>query len=135
MESFCYERFISLSGSALYDYLEPYLGDPHLTIHQNDLKQLLSDIPSFDECHLVYAIELGPDRAPDIFSSILPSCLSHEKQTVRLAASRALERLPSNCVSPDLIFALKENLLSCPEAKHLAYLSKDMEQRMLASGD
>ncbi len=87
-KSFEYDRFAELSDSDLYAYVEPFL-NRLVPIPQDELQRMHSELPAYDESHLIYAMELGPDRAPDLFASVIPQYLSHTSQSVRCSACRA----------------------------------------------
>jgi hypothetical protein len=114
MNSFDYSRFVELSSSDLYAYVEPFL-NPSVPIPQNVLQRMLSDLPNYDEPHLAYAIELGPDHAPDLFAPVLASYLSHNSQAIRCSASRALSRLPKRLLTKNLVDIARTALVSSPE--------------------
>src|SRR3954447_501170 len=106
MKAFEYSRFIGLSDSDLYAYVEPFL-DPRTPLPGDVLQKMLAELPTYDEPHLVYSIELGPDHAPDLFAPVVPQYLSHESQAVRCAASRALNRLPDRLITKNLVDAAR----------------------------
>ncbi len=130
INDFQYERFVALSDSDLYAYVEPFL-DPRILIPQDVLQRMLSELPMYDECHLVYAIELGPDRVPELFASVVPQYLSHKSQSVRCAASRALNRLPDRFMTRSLLDAVRNALSSCPEREKetWAIFLEDLQRR------
>jgi len=114
MNSFDYGRFVELSDSDLYAYVELFL-NPSVPIPQSVLQRMLSELPKYDEPHLAYAIELGPDHAPDLFAPVLARYLSHSSQAIRCTASRALSRLPKRLLTKNLVDAARTALTSCPE--------------------
>src|SRR3954454_7809071 len=103
--AFEYDRFRSLAGSDLVGYMEPLLGDPEVIVSPDDLRRMAAELDHYDEYHLVYAIELGVERMPSVFGPSAARCLTHECQSVRLAAHRHLLRLPPSTVSDELIGA------------------------------
>jgi hypothetical protein len=129
MNQFNDERFLALSESDLYTYVEPFL-NPRIPIPQGVLQRMLADMAVYDESHLVYAIELGPDRDPASFASVLPQYLSHRSQSVRAAVSRALSRLPNEWITRELVGSLQGALTACPEGKHLGLLLDDLQARI-----
>lgn len=105
--TFDYPKFLSLSGSAVVAYMEPLLNDPALVVGPEDLRRLAAALPSFDEYHLVYAIEVGTDSLPSLFALPVARCLTHRDQSVRLAAHRALSRLPAHAITEALVNATR----------------------------
>jgi hypothetical protein len=115
MTDFQYDRFISLSDLDLSAYVEPFLGHQTRTVSQGDLQRILSELGKYDESHLVYAIELGADRSPQMFAAHVPPYLAHEHGSVRCAASRFLEHLSDEYVTQELIDSVRRALSSYPE--------------------
>jgi len=104
---FDHRRFRSLEGSDLVAYMEPLVNDPTVAADPADLRLILAGLADFDEYHLVYAIEFGTDRMPGLFAGEVARCLAHPCQSVRLAAHRALSRLPIGEISDELIDACR----------------------------
>jgi hypothetical protein len=102
---FDYRKFLSLSESDLVAYMEPIVNAETAIIEPADLQDIASGLGSFDEYHLVYAIELGIDSMPFLFALPVAECLTNRFQSVRLAAHRALSRLPTQAITDDLIDA------------------------------
>ncbi len=100
---FDYQRFLSLSTSDLVAYMEQILNAPTVSVEAEDLQRVAADLESFDEYHLVYAIELCTELMPSLFAVPVANCLTHRCQSVRLAAHRALSRLPSQAITDELI--------------------------------
>ena len=103
--SFNYQTFRSLAMSDLVESMEPIVNDPGTRVEPEDLQGLATDFESFDEYHMVYAIELCADLMPDVFALPTAHCLKHHFQSVRLAAHRALSRLSPRAITDDLIKA------------------------------
>ena len=68
--AFDYVRFLTLTGSDLVTYMEPLVNDSATRVPQDILKVMLSDLPTYDEYHLVYALELGAANSPKSFCPI-----------------------------------------------------------------
>jgi hypothetical protein len=100
---FDFNLFCSLAGGALVEYMEPLLARSDFNVSRDSLVQLASHFHSFDEYHLVYAIELGVSRLPQVFASLAASSLSHTSQSVRLAAHRNLLSLPEHMITSEVI--------------------------------
>jgi hypothetical protein len=101
--AFDYEEFSSLTTADLVAYMEPIVTDPLATVPSKVLEQMAAEMEGYDEYHLVYAIELGMERMPEVFAPRVALLLSHQCQSVRLAAHRNLARLPSSLISDHLI--------------------------------
>jgi hypothetical protein len=112
---FGYDKFLALSDLDVVAYVEPFLGDPSLAVPQDALRRMLSDLPTYDEAHLVYALELGAAYSPETFASKVPLYLAHEHGSVRCAASRFLEHLPEKLVTRELIDSVRKALASYPD--------------------
>lgn len=125
-----YKSFLNLTDGDLYAYLEPFL-DSAIPVPEDVLDRMLAELPRYDESHLVYAIEIGPDHAPDAFAPALPDYLSHKSQAVRTAASRALTRLPDRLITEKLVNDARSALASCPkkEAAQWCTFLADLEKR------
>lgn len=119
---FDYQRFLTLSTSDLVAYMEPILNDPTAFVEPEDLQSLAADLASFDEYHLVYAIELCTDLMPSLFAFPVANCLRHRCQSVRLAAHRALSRLPSQAITDDLIDSCRAAIASGAPIKEIGDL-------------
>jgi hypothetical protein len=130
MQGFDYSRFMALSDSELFAYVEPFL-NPTSPLPEDILQRLFSELPTYDEAHSVYTIELGPDHAPELFAPILPQYLSHKSQAVRCSASRALNRLPARLITKELVHAARAALSSCPEKERAVWVGvlDDLDKR------
>jgi hypothetical protein len=64
-EKFDYRRFVELSGESFLRYMEKLDFDRHTkSISPADVSQMATDLNSFDDDHLVYAIMLGESQLP-----------------------------------------------------------------------
>jgi hypothetical protein len=133
MTTFDYSRFLELTDTDLYAYVMPFL-DPQTPLSQEVLNRMLVELPMYDEPHLVYAIELGPDHAPDLFVPVIPQYLSHKSQAVRCTASRAIDRLPDRLITKEFVDAARAALSSCPERESATWASfiDDLDKRRRA---
>jgi len=129
---FEYERFATLNESELSAYMEPFANDPSLPIAPEALLRMCSELPTYDEYHLVYALEVGSDRLPETFACRVPPYLAHDRQCVRLAAAAVLDRLPSAVITQHLVNSVRQALLRCPERDSLTYLKP---LKMTSAGD
>ncbi len=121
---FQYDQFASLERSDLSAYMERFANDPTIPLTPDDLQRMLSELPNYDEYHLVYALEVGGDRSPDTFAPSVPAYLTHGEMSVRLAAANVLERLPDAVITRSLVDSVLEALLKCPEGESLKSLRK-----------
>lgn len=121
---FDYELFRSLNGSDLVEYMETLLSDTSIKAPGGTLIQLASDAPSYDEYHAVYALELGMQRAPEVFVSLAAKLLCHESQPVRFAAHRGLLNLPASLLTIELIDNCQQALDSSNFADVLDIIDK-----------
>lgn len=101
--AFEYEHFMALTGIDVAHYMEPIINDPATPVSLEALKRIAAEMDNYDEYHLVYAIELGPDRAPDLFTPLLPQYLANESVAVCCAAERAFRRIPDHYITRDLL--------------------------------
>ena len=104
---FDHRLFLASEGSDLVAYMEPLVNDPATVADAASLTVLLEGLADFGEYHLVYAIEFGTDRMPALYAAEVAKCLAHRCQSVRLAAHRALSRLPEVAISDRLIEACR----------------------------
>jgi hypothetical protein len=110
--AFDYQEFSSLKTADLVAYMEPIVTDPSAIVPSRALEQMAAEMESYDEHHLVYTIELGMDRMPEVFALRVARLLCHECQSVRLAAHRNLVRLPSSLISDHLIAACDQAVMA-----------------------
>jgi hypothetical protein len=122
MTTFDYNRFLGLNGSELYAYVEPFM-DPACPLAHDVLKRMLKDMFGYDEAHLVFSVELGPDHAPDLFAPVVPHFLSHESRAVRCSVSRAIGRLPDRLITTELVDAARMALETCPAEERATWTS------------
>src|SRR5437660_12777892 len=100
---FQYDRFRTLSESELVAYMEPLINDPKIHVPSGVIERMLSELPTYDEAHLVYALELLGYNAPETIAPHVPQFLAHQYGSVRCAASRILQHLPDLHVSHELV--------------------------------
>jgi len=127
--TFDYERFCTLETGDLVQYMEPLLADKTALVGAVDLERLAASLHGFDEYHLVYAIELGMDRSPELFRLPVARCLSHERQSVRLAAHRQLLWLPPEMIADDLMQACDRALQASEKWDDVSDIVERLRQR------
>ncbi len=126
---FDFPSFLRLSESDLVAYMEPVLNDPTLVVEPEVLRQMAADLASYDEYHLVYAIELGVDQDASMFALTVARCLAHPAQSVRLAAHRTLSRLPAQAISDELINACNAAIAAGSSPAEVGDLPEILERR------
>lgn len=123
-QTFDLATFETLQGEELYAYMEPIVCSLNAVVEADDLERMARKLSEYvDEYHLVYAIELGADHSPEVFAELIPKYLSHSEQSVRLATSRALGRLPERVITMRLLGAVETSLKSCPESSRMKKLT------------
>lgn len=105
--SFDLKTFLSLQSVHLCEYMEPVLANPTIRISENVFGCLLADLPTLDEYHLVYALQLAVNHAKSAFVSLLPSYLVHRSESVRCTAFNALNQIQRDRVTADLVRSLR----------------------------
>jgi hypothetical protein len=123
--SFDYDRFVTLDGLELCHYVEGLLADPAATISSVSLERMLSELPGYDEYHLVYALTLGAAHSPQTFGPVLPQYLAHEESSVCCTAFNLLSKLPDAAITQDLI----ESVRKVPE-RRLFFTKPDTGERV-----
>jgi hypothetical protein len=133
--TFDYQRFTELDGLKLVDYMDPLvnavLRDESIVVPREFLERLHASLDGYDEYHLVYALELGGHRAPDLFLPLVPSYLAHPIGSVACAALRVLKAVPDKWLTSDLVNAVREVLPSVTFAKrYLPEMLEELQQRL-----
>lgn len=126
MPSVEYDKFISLQGLELCHYVESLLADPETTISEDALRQMLTELPQYDEYHLVYALEFGARHLPSQFIPQVPAYLAHDSGAVLCAACNILNRLPKRDVTPELVDSVRRVVAIHPVKNFV----KDMLRRL-----
>jgi hypothetical protein len=134
---FQYERFRALSGSELVAYMEPLINDPSIRIPSEVIERMILDLPTYDDDHLVYALELLGYNAPERITPHVPRFLAHPSGSVRCAASRILQHLPDGRISRDLVDSVRGALASYapdffPGREFFASVLEDLERRRVS---
>lgn len=132
-KAFEYDRFVELGETALVAYAEEILQGPS-RVKMADVERLAANLGSFaDEYHLVYAIELICYMHPKRFAERLIPMLGSRFQSVRLAAHRALGRLPPKLINDALIESIEATVRAGPHEAELGGLVKYLtEMKALA---
>lgn len=93
--------FLTLSGRELADYTEPFLAVEASAIALPVAEALVVALPSLDEEHLVYALELVMRARPVGFTDHLLKFLTHPQAAVCCTAYRLLSDVSRDSVSAD----------------------------------
>lgn len=101
--AFDYAMFVSLTDDELVAYTEHFANEPESRVSPERITALADNYARYDECHRVYALELGADRDPARFAPLAVEALSDREQSVRLAAHRVLSRLPVELIDDKFI--------------------------------
>jgi hypothetical protein len=125
-----YEKFIAIGGLDLCHYMEPLLGDCTTTVSEDVLCRMLSELPTYDEYHLVYALTLGIKHSPQTFAMQLPLYLSHEEASVWSTAFNSLDQLPGEYVTQALVDSVRKVHASCPAKPWIADILNRLEERL-----
>jgi hypothetical protein len=126
---FNYQRFQSLSDNNLFAYLVELLNDATISISDQDIERIKSELETFDDYHLIFAIEVGMDRRPDIFLSLVPKYLAHPELSVRLAVHRTLLNLPEDLLTDQLIEIVEKQVALKPRRSDVFELPLLLSQR------
>jgi hypothetical protein len=138
-DTFDYDRFAALDGLELSSYIDPMLNaviaDDSIIVPRDFLQHLYSNLHRYDDFHLIYALELGGHRAPDLFLPQVPSYLAHPNNSVACAALRVLESLPDKWLTAELVNSLRDVLPSVSFApKHVSETVERLQQRLEHGG-
>jgi hypothetical protein len=125
-----YATFVSLSGLALCHYMEPLLRDPATQVSTEVLGTMLSELSTYDEYHLVYALTVGARISPPTFAPQLPKFLCHEQDSVCAAAVNGLDQLPDTCVTDDLVDSVRAIHRACEGKAWLVDVLRRLERRL-----
>lgn len=102
LESFSYERFMSLTGSALCGYAEPFVNTRIDAIGETVYDLLLTNLSILDEEHTVYALEICMALKPNDFAHVVVGFLAHSSAAVSATAYRLLQKMPPELLPADL---------------------------------
>lgn len=101
-ESFSYERFMSLAGSTLVSYAEPFVNTGTHAIPESAYDLLVSNLTRLDEEHTVYALEICMTMKPNEFASIVVGFLANAHCSVSCTAYNLLKRISPELMPADL---------------------------------
>jgi hypothetical protein len=101
-EFFTVERFLSLGGENLVEYIEPLLTQ-HETIPESSYELLRSRLADLDVGHTVYVLEICILLKPDDFIGHLITFLAHTDSSVCCAAFRLINKASLSLLTDELI--------------------------------
>src|SRR5262245_7901119 len=102
-EHFDCDRFLSLAGTALVRYAEPFVNARVHAVPESTYDVLVSHLTQLDEEHTVYALEICMALKPREFASHVVGYLAHADAAVNCTACRLLRRIPPNMMPADLV--------------------------------
>ena len=133
--TFNYDKFIKLSELELSHYMEPLVINPTTIISKAALLRMLSELPTYDEYHIVYALELGAKYSPETFAMQLPQYLTYEQGSVWSAALRNLEQLPNEYVTNALVDSVRKVHSSYSTKAWITKVLDSLEKRLNSGGN
>src|SRR5690349_14980193 len=101
--AFNLDHFLSLAGSELATYVEPFLTTHIESVPQSVYDLVQFQLTSMDEEHTVYALEICMLLRPNEFVTRAVSFLSHTDAAVCCAAYNAINHLPSTLATAELV--------------------------------
>ena len=101
-ETFSYEQFMSLPGSTVWSYAEPFVNTKMDAIPESAYDPLVSNLSKLDEAHTVYALEICMALKPIEFASIAVGYLASADSSVSCTACRVLKKIPPSLMSVDV---------------------------------
>jgi hypothetical protein len=130
-----YRRFVTLQAMELTGYMDLLLADRNFTVPRPVVEEMSRDLQAFDEYHLVYALEILGKESPSEIATRLPIYLTYDSMAVRCAAVNALDRLPEECFTDDLLDSVRSVLGSQPETPFGAQVLSKLEARWQSKGE
>jgi len=100
---FSYDRFLSLSGCELVDYVEPFVTTRVRAIPESVYDVLRSALTGLDEAHTVYALEICMLLKPREFVRCAVRFLSDSNASVCCTAYRIIKSLPPTSMPAELV--------------------------------
>lgn len=125
-----YNRFIELQELELCRYVEPFIIDVSAFVAPATLERVRSELPRYDEFHLVYALTLGTKFSPATFSMELPQFLGHARGAVWSSALRAIDGLPDQHVTAALVAAVRRVYALHPDRRWIGDALSRLEGRL-----
>jgi hypothetical protein len=101
--AFNYDRFLSLAGCELVDYVEPFLTTKTNAIPESVYDPLQARLTGLDEYHAVYALEICMLLKPREFISHVVGFLSHHDSSVCCTAYRLIKAIQPTLMPTSLV--------------------------------
>lgn len=98
-----YDKFMAFSGVDLCRYMEPLLADRTTSVSDEVLHRMLTELSTYDDYHLVYALVLGTKHLPTTFARQLPLYLGSESESVWCAAFNCIGQLSGDCLTQEIV--------------------------------
>ena len=108
-----FDEFIAREGLDAARYVDEWTRAGRPRLDEAFFDRALGVLESLDEYHLVLVIQLGSECVPQRLAERLPRLLVHEHQSVRAAASRAIQHLSS--IDPAFFEEVRHFADSAPE--------------------
>jgi hypothetical protein len=102
LETFSYERFMSLPGSTVWSYAEPFVNTRMDAIPDSVYDLLVPSLSKLDEAHTVYALEICMALRPSEFAGVVVGFLAHTNSAISCTAFRLLKKIPPTLMPTDL---------------------------------
>lgn len=96
------DHFLSLSGSELSDYAEPFVNIKNGSVPVSVYRPLQARLADLDERHLVYALEICMLLNPQDFVSRVVDFLSHPNASVCCVACNLVRNVSETLVTEEL---------------------------------
>jgi len=100
---FSYERFLSLAGGELVNYVEPFVTTQSEAIPESVYDSLQPGLALLDNEHTVYALEICMLLKPRDFISRVVGFLSHNDSSVCCTAYRLIKSTQPSLIPADLV--------------------------------
>ena len=100
---FSCERFLSLTGGELVNYVEPFVTIQSDAIPESVYDSLQPRLAVLDNEHTVYALEICMLLKPRAFISRVVGFLSHDDSSVCSTAYRLIKTIHPSLMSADLV--------------------------------
>jgi hypothetical protein len=82
--------------------MEPRIAASQLVILQDVAERILSELPTYEEYHLVYALLLCNKLFPERVIPLLPTYLAHERDSVCCTAMNLLDATPDDYLTDQI---------------------------------
>jgi hypothetical protein len=125
-DSFSYAAFAKHTRIALHNYMEPIIADPTFCPDLDIAERMLSELDSYDQYHLVYALLMCFRVLPQRLIALLPDYLGHDDPAVYSTAINLLDQTEEQYLSRVVLEQAQRVLDIHPERQFL----KDVVDRL-----